>query len=464
MRKQFMNTINTPIFIQDIIARGIPTCTKPPVGEFGNLSADEKTQTSRLYLIIKNLIEDAAFEHKKMNCNGNTLRSNKENNITRLITNEFSFYTKTPLSIAEFNQLQQKILLLAKQQPKNLHLVLSSFAVRTPDNKIMNVVAQIECGQSPQVHYVVKNNPSGIDPVYSERIGGRRQQLANIDIKKGDRVDQHSVVLDGKNYRFSFNNVIECKTSGGVKFNTCIDICLDHNMGVAKNYLNQKINTAVSRFLSGGQSELFATQCSHIVTSNHTNVEGRHSLGAVTHVDPYVSNGKSYASILDQYVIHPNFGTSFKLKVTSPTACSKLPDAELAQISAYNNMVANYYKTYYQQYTPHYSPGTHYSPRAHYNPAADYNPAAHYSPTPHSRPMTNNNRASYGSPTAHRRSVAHETHYNKPMSHHAASNHVNNFAPAYTHHRVKSNSGYAGHRFAPYSSIKNEARTGVKAH
>ncbi|MBN9286948.1 MAG: hypothetical protein J0H47_03370 [Gammaproteobacteria bacterium] len=78
--------------------------------------------------------------------------------------------------------------------------------------------------------------------------------------------------------------------------------------------------------------------------------------------------------------------------------------------------------------------------------------------------MTNNNRASYGSPTAHRRSVAHETHYNKPMSHHAASNHVNNFAPAYTHHRVKSNSGYAGHRFAPYSSIKNEARTGVKAH
>jgi len=216
--------------IQDIvIASKLNKEGKTATGEFGHpenhggkpADPNEKPEAviERLSNAIIDLANDAAAQHRASFCqNGtNTLRDDAKNRMTRMTTNEFFFYTQKPLTIEQFQALMKDVGEMAASQPENLHLVLGSFAVRTPDNKVMNVVPHIECGPTPKINLIVKNHPSVIDPKYQEPY-----------ISKVDNISGLKIQINGNDVPFSFNNVLECKTAGGTPFYSCVDICADH--------------------------------------------------------------------------------------------------------------------------------------------------------------------------------------------------------------------------------------------
>lgn len=343
--------IKTPVIIQDLVVYSPkPKPKKPffvPLGEFDSQTAAQETQKVRLYETIRKLTMLAAIEHKKTNYNStrDQIRNDRKNHITRVVTNEFLFYTRKPLTLKDFEQLQNSIYMFVKNQPKNLHLVLSSFAVVTPDHKIMNVVAHIQCGETPKMHFVVKNHPSNIDPVYKEKtVNGKEKILPNISIYNSDTLNHCHIRVAGKVHSFLFNNVIECKTLGEIKFNTCIDICLDHKKRVARDNMKRKLQSAHAHFSRHRSRELFALQCSHIVTSNKIGIYRHKALGTVTHADPKHSKRdcKSNVRVQAKYKNRsPDFGTKLFMKVTAPTACSKLPHPEKRLAKTYNKKVLN---------------------------------------------------------------------------------------------------------------------------
>ena len=133
-----LKKVDKPVYIQDII---IQQKAKPPdlvVGEF-NFSSTKPGTESRLLAHIEELITDAANVH---------LANNAKSTITRLLTHEFSFYTKEPLTLDEFNKVLKHIEKLSMQY-ENLHLVLSSFAVLNVDNKVVNTTLHVQCGKKP---------------------------------------------------------------------------------------------------------------------------------------------------------------------------------------------------------------------------------------------------------------------------------------------------------------------------
>ncbi len=287
--------------IQDIIV----TC--PFQGEYRDSSPDKKSpsdsakmskdQDERLGEYVVKLMSTASEAHKK--------NQQDENCITRLSTNEFSLYTEKPLDFEEFKALQEKIAHFASKCPENVHLVLSSFAVKTEDEKhLMNVVSYVECGKDPKMHLIVKNHCSVGDPLYSimaKQENGQAKKRELYNVMKEDPQDQfyqlnkHNMIredklpkqitISGKEVDCSFNNVLRCKTKGGAEFLSCVDICLDHQKGVAKQNLEKLIDAVDMK------NETIPTKCSHLVTSSTIEKHDENKVGQITHVDPKKSQG-----------------------------------------------------------------------------------------------------------------------------------------------------------------------------
>lgn len=311
-----MSKNQNDIEISDIVIVGNNTSNSK--GEFDLHSYNEEDQTvdeknaekfaateqKRLYDSIENLINDAATQHKQQYCNKNgSLLNENSNKITRLVTNEFFFYTYRPLTIKEFENLQQKINTLASKQPENLHLVLSSFAVLTSDEKkTMNVVVHIECGKKPKFNLIVKSNPSQIDPKYYDK----KHFSKNDSFDKKDHIK-----INNKEHSFSLNNVITCETFGRQSFFSCIDICLDHNpdpeIGVARENLNKKIQSLKNY----EDCKSFPKKISHILTSNSIRKNDKNCLGNLTQADPEFQpkNEKYFKD--KQHYIHKYYFVSF---------------------------------------------------------------------------------------------------------------------------------------------------------
>lgn len=113
------------------------------------------------WLIFKNEIskENSVFQ----------IHPQKLNNITRLSSNEFSFYPNVyrgPLTIAGLNLFVDQITEMAQHCPENLHLILASLPVKTAANNVHNIVVFAECGKEPKIHVLAKAHAAMLDPVY----------------------------------------------------------------------------------------------------------------------------------------------------------------------------------------------------------------------------------------------------------------------------------------------------------
>lgn len=324
-----------PLTIQDIVVVGIGGGN--PSGEFKDSNARNETTSSmldRLYKHIEALASGATDIHRQMNCqpNSNKLKSKHKNNITRLVTNEFYFYTSNPLDLVHFQTLQNKLFDLAKKLPNNLVLVLATFAVKTPYNKIMNVVARVECGDKPNFNFIVKNHPSVIDPIYSETLSNQKKPLPNVDIQTNDAISHLKIKIKNKFYAFTYNNVFACKTADDLDYFECIDICADYLGKVAKKNLDNELIVMLKEAESKKKFKSFPILFSPIVVANSLGLKKQflasHPLGITTFADPRekltindykIGIGaypeKSFDEFTQQISI---FGTPQKIIVTHP--------------------------------------------------------------------------------------------------------------------------------------------------
>ncbi|MDF1655661.1 MAG: hypothetical protein P1U34_11170 [Coxiellaceae bacterium] len=87
--------------------------------------------------------------------------------ITRIGTAEFYFYTQAPLDENQFVRLLDFVKAHAKKMQHNVHALLSSFAVWIGD-QLCNIALYTTCGESAEVHTIIKAEPSTIDFDYHD--------------------------------------------------------------------------------------------------------------------------------------------------------------------------------------------------------------------------------------------------------------------------------------------------------
>jgi len=241
-------------------------------------SAERKDMVTRLKNSIFKLMDSAEETHKAKGGELDPLF------ITRLSTNEFFFYTKEPLSMQEFEILQNAIADKAKKLPSGIQFILGSFAVKIEDNLVMNVTPHITCGDHPDFNFIVKNTTSSIDVRYKipHEYGGYRDTLDVFNLTTyNDKLPMPRIKIKGCFKEFTFNNIVKCKTPGGTKYLTAVDICSDHRWGIAKyNYDKlKKSNYDIAR-----------QPVSHVVVSNSIYLDIDSFLSnQIMHVDPLES-------------------------------------------------------------------------------------------------------------------------------------------------------------------------------
>lgn len=280
---------NASVVIQDKAVIAFITAGNPvgealrggdPVPISPMTTSERQSMVQRLEDSISELMDDAQKSYQA-NCHKPGTTDIDPDYIMRLSTNEFFFYTKEPLTLKEFEQLQNKIAEKAKTMSPGVQLILGSFGVKTDDGKVMNVTPHITCGPSPDFHFVVKNYTSPIDVRYKIPDGtGSTNTLPVLDKSKPSS-PMPQIMVNGTPKEFTFNNVIPCKTPGGTPFITAIDICLDHAYGVAKkNY------TALAK----KDPAILKQPISHVVVSNCIDLKKENSIDtAIMHVDPTYS-------------------------------------------------------------------------------------------------------------------------------------------------------------------------------
>lgn len=244
-----------------------------PTGEFNKhkeyapMSADERiAMVERLYDSMSILMDEAKNVHLK--------HSKMKHDVTRLITHEFFFYTQQPLTLQEFESLQNKIGNKIEQLPAGIQFILGSFAVMSPGDKVMNVTPHIASGTQPSFNFIVKNHTSPIDPCYQRETFGFFKALHNRSEPSNPSPSLPKIKISDTEYDFSFNNIVHCKTAGNIPFITAVDVCLDHHQSVGQNNFDKLNNYEKNQ------------ACSHVVVSNCINIEESKCVGQVTHVDP----------------------------------------------------------------------------------------------------------------------------------------------------------------------------------
>lgn len=188
-----------------------------------------------------------------------TTKPGCENNVTRLLMHEFSLYTHSPLSMAEFDTLCDQIKQLAAQLSENLYLLASSVAViDSKRNALHNYAIHIQCGKNPQVDRIAKIHPSDKDPNYP------RTTL--------------NFFAEGQK-----TNVVKCKTIGRAEFSTIVEICMDHYEGEGKKsfYRNIKEMKKVN------PHAVMPKQISQVVTSESISFYPQQAIAKqIVRVDP----------------------------------------------------------------------------------------------------------------------------------------------------------------------------------
>ncbi len=257
------------------------------------MPSERADMVSRLESSIHQLMDDADKVYQT-NCYKPGTNEVNPDYITRLSTNEFFFYTKEPLTLEEFEKIQNKIADKAKTLSSGVSLIFGSFAVKTEDNKVMNVTPHITCGKAPDFHFIVKNHTSPIDVRYKipSDSTNTTETLAALDKSTSTLLPMPKIMIDGTFKELSFNNLVTCKTLGGTEFLAAIDICLDHARGVARiNYEELKKRNPAIKSLP-----IF-----HVVVSNCICINPANCLGSdIMHVDPEFSPTQCKKGALQQ--------------------------------------------------------------------------------------------------------------------------------------------------------------------
>lgn len=278
-QEKALKQFNQNIYITDLIVRS-------PFASFGESSSHAKHQVSstlRLQTQIATLFALANEHHREMYCEKDSLgfyqlKKEKKNHVTRLSTHEFSFYTKTPLTLNEFQLLLSDIEKMADTLTPNVYILLSSFAVHNNAGTLFNMSLFIEGGTPSKIHAFSKNTASAQDIYYTDQQSLFSQQQD----KKGTFHADAITAKDG--ITISTGSVFEVKTKGGACYTQAIDICLDHALQHSKELITRRILT------SENHNELLPNQIEQCISSNTIHIHEDSLISDFfIHVDPNTS-------------------------------------------------------------------------------------------------------------------------------------------------------------------------------
>ncbi|CAL7963914.1 hypothetical protein GAMM_60099 [Gammaproteobacteria bacterium] len=280
-----LDKINQQVSVRDLVVRTeYPHC----YGESEkHTNSYHYPENERIIDYIQLLFSIANEDHKAnyyvQDTNGEfQLQDDKKNCITRLTMNEFSLYTKKPLSANEFNNILSKISMLACNLRQNVHVLLSSFAVRAENERILNICVFIEGGNIPKIHIFAKNTASAVDIDYNtpDKLFSQQDSATKPD----NNVD--GVIIAAKAGKaglfINTGGVFKVKTSGGAVYIQLIDICLDHAFGHSKEVVERNFFGKATNM-----NETIPEQIEQCVTSNWIDIESPFIIATtVLHADP----------------------------------------------------------------------------------------------------------------------------------------------------------------------------------
>ena len=194
------------------------------------------------------------------------------NKITRVLMNEFSLYTISALNYGQLAVLVEAVRAIAANQHNNVHLLLSSLSVRTPEfqvdaadkqwkNVVLNLSLYVECGPEPKVHVFAKGRASTVDVTYCFTTNfSQEAEPPSVGIYYPN-ISEYIAQQSGQSV--SNNSVFTVTTEGGAQYTQAIDVCVDNATYHAKTLLIKSLGDA-----EAGDLRIIPKQADHVVTSN----------------------------------------------------------------------------------------------------------------------------------------------------------------------------------------------------
>lgn len=294
-RLRSQEQLNQPIHVRDLVVR--PTGSET-YGESwqDEVRADDRTRLVSHIVMLMKLVN---ADHQARNCRlvireedsspHYELKPDKRNHITRLVTPEFSLYTKTPLTMVEFRQLSVVLENEALLLLPNTVMILGSLSVLSDDGELINMSLFIAGGDDgPTLTCFAKNTASSSDVKYTAN-----QRL--LSQSEEDESSQLGFMTGNAGRNIYSGGVFELSTAGGALFTQTVGVCLDHVAGHVKKALVTKLMS--KQFVD----QLIPEQIEQCVISNTTALEESNCIATtVLHVDPQLSMVKDYGAIQGQ--------------------------------------------------------------------------------------------------------------------------------------------------------------------
>lgn len=273
LQQRKLDRINQTVFIRDLTVRAISdVCGEAKTRNNIYPEAEQTRLRAHILALFALANEDHCINFCELDRQNNyQLRPDKANHVTRLSTNEFSFYTQTPLSLIEFQLLIIDIEHMAHHLKENVHVILSSFAVR--DGRLLNITLFIQGGPIPVIHCFSKTTRAKKDIDYDMKLFSQKSvpddfHAEFIGTKTGPSISNASI--------------FQVETYGGARYIQAIDVCLDHEYAHSKNLLMRHILTAVTN----NDEPIVPNQIEQCVTSHSIEIfHGNVVTTQILHVD-----------------------------------------------------------------------------------------------------------------------------------------------------------------------------------
>ncbi len=290
MHDRMRARMNQPVTIDGIHARSLRR-----EGEFHLEAAPSGNQVQRILWTVATMACAAHTYHINKNCEADPerpgalrIKEDRKNNITRLVSDEFEFYTQhnQPLSTDDFQKIIEYIEEMAKNLQPNLVLILASFPVLGDDGLVHNTIVHVQTGPSPAINIFAKTTKAMCDPVYEGH--------DTADLYTGQYYDQQdpesappTLLSDQHGFTIPRNSVTKVRTVGGAEYYSLVDVCLDHSIGIAKKNLQHEISERVRN----SPLDLIPNQVSHVLTSSSFTPILEQTVGRMMmHADPDVED------------------------------------------------------------------------------------------------------------------------------------------------------------------------------
>lgn len=259
------------------------------------------SDAERLLDHVQMLASIANLYHQKYYCEEKTkgiftIKNDCRYKVTRILLPEFSLYTKKPLTLPEFKEFVAAVVAMAEKQHANVHLVLSSIAVLSEDNEVINTALYVQCGPDAKVEVMSKATAAYNDTKYP-----KTEFFTQFpSISPGDYRDLYNqptssfVASQGDKALVSNRPVFEVEVGEGVhkqKYYQELVICLDAEAQKGNKYVDQN-----THFLNENTDTIAADLTDVVLTANtiSTNRNNGISQLEMTQVDPnHVSSART---------------------------------------------------------------------------------------------------------------------------------------------------------------------------